>query len=251
MDSERAILRTSWLGRVPYGPTYELQRDLLERRKSGEVPDTLLLLEHDPVFTLGRRADDSHVLCDETALSNQGVEVFETDRGGKATYHGPGQLVAYPIVSIRELKLGPVTYVRILEETTIQLLREHGINGHRVVGKTGVWVGGEPGDKPKKGESPAGRKIAAIGVRISGGVAMHGIALNVSTDIDYYARIVPCGMPGLDVTTMSREADSSFDPQLIGKQWASIFADVLFFKIVWASVAFETEIQSAREPISV
>ena len=251
MDPERAILRTSWLGRVPYGPTYELQRDLLERRKSGEIPDTLLLLEHEPVFTLGRRADDSHILSNGGALSNLGVEVVETDRGGEATYHGPGQVVAYPIVSIRELKLGPVTWVRILEETTIQLLREHGINGHRVVGKTGVWIGGEPGDKPLQGENPAGRKIAAIGVRISGGIAMHGLALNVNTDIDRYAQIVPCGMPGLDVTTMSREAGSSFEAELIAKEWARIFADVLFFKIVWESSAFETEIQSAREPVSV
>ena len=248
---QRSILRTSWLGRVPYNPTYRLQRNLLERRKTGEIPDTLLLLEHEPVFTLGRRADESHVLSDEFTNTRGGAEVVETDRGGEATYHGPGQLVAYPIVSIRELKLGPVTYVRILEETTIQLLREHGINGHRVVGKTGVWIGGEPGDKPLNGENPEGRKIAAIGVRISSGIAMHGIALNVNTDTDYYAQIVPCGMPGLDMTTMSREVDSSFETGLIAKEWARIFADVLFFKIVWDSGAFETEIQSAREPISV
>lgn len=251
MVSERAILPTSWLGRVRYQPTYELQRTLLKRRVSGVIPDTLLLLEHEPVITLGRRADQSHVLSDDLAIATRGAEVVETDRGGQATFHGPGQFVAYPIVSIRELKLGPVGYVRILEETIIQLLRDHGINGHRVVGKTGVWIGGEPGNKPSKCENPAGRKIAAIGVRISGGVAMHGIALNVSTDLDYYAQIVPCGMPGLDMTSMSRETGALLDIESIARQWADIFADVLFFEVAWDSAAVASEIQSELEPVSV
>ena len=105
--------------------------------------------------------------------------MIATDRGGETTYHGPGQLVVYPIISIRQLNIGPVAYVRLLEEVTLQVLSDHGICGHRVVGKTGVWVGGEPGDKVAEGEAPLGRKIAAIGVRISGGIAMHGTALNV------------------------------------------------------------------------
>ncbi|MYA59216.1 MAG: lipoyl(octanoyl) transferase LipB [Chloroflexi bacterium] len=251
MVSERAILRTSWLGRVRYQPMYDLQRSLVERRQSGAIPDTLLLLEHEPVFTLGRRADKSHVLLDEFTIAARDAEVIETDRGGEATYHGPGQLVAYPIVSIRELKLGPVAYIRILEETTIQLLRDYGINGHRVVGKSGVWVDGEPGHKPPKGENPTGRKMAAIGVRVSRGIAMHGIALNVSTDLDYYAQIVPCGMPNLDVTSMERESDSSLDIERIAKKWAEIFADVLFFEVVWNNVAGTPEIQSKLEPVSV
>ena len=251
MVSERAILRTSWLGRVQYQPTYELQRSLLERRKLGEISDTLLLLEHEPVITLGRRADESHVLSDDLSVTAKGVKVVETDRGGLATYHGPGQLVAYPIVSVRELKLGPVAYIRILEETIIQLLRSYGVSGHRVVGKSGVWVGGEPGRKPPKGENPTGRKIAAIGVRISGGIAMHGIALNVSTDLDSYNQIVPCGMPDLDVTSMSLETGDSLDPRLIAEKWAGIFADVLFFEVVWDSPVDATEIQSALEPVSV
>ena len=251
MVSDRAILRTSWLGRVRYRPAYELQRSLLERRKSGEIPDTLLLLEHEPVITLGRTADESHVLSDGFSTMARGAEVIETDRGGKATFHGPGQFVAYPIVSIRELKLGPVAYIRILEETIIELLRDHGIIGHRVVGKSGVWIGGEPGHKPPKGQNPTGRKIAAIGVRISGGIAMHGIALNVNTDLDYYAQIVPCGMPGLDVTSMSRETGALLDLQSIADKWADIFADVLFFEVVRDSAADEVIIQSALEPVSV
>ena len=252
MVSERAILLTSWLGRVKYQPTFELQRSLLERRKSGEIPDSLLLLEHEPVFTLGRRADGSHVLSDDFTIAERGAEVIETDRGGQATYHGPGQFVAYPIVSVRELKLGPVAYVRILEETIIQLLREYGINGHRVVGKTGVWVGGEPGHKPAEGQNPAGRKIAAIGVRIGGGVAMHGIALNVSTELDYYDQIVPCGMPNLDMTSMLRESGQSPDIEWIAKRWTDIFADVLFYEVVWdGDDVAGTEIQSELEPVSV
>lgn len=251
MVAGRAILRTFWLGRVQYRPMYDLQRSLLDRRKSGEITDTLLLLEHEPVITLGRRADESHVLSDGLSIAARGAEVVETDRGGEATYHGPGQFVAYPIVSVRELKLGPVAYVRILEETIIQLLRDYGISGHRVVGKSGVWVGGEPGHKPPKGENPTGRKIAAIGVRISGGIAMHGLALNVSTDLDYYAQIVPCGMPNLDVTSMSLETGESLEPQLIAEKWAGIFADVLFFEVVWDNVTDATEIQSALEPVSV
>lgn len=251
MKLERAILRASWLGRVSYRPTFELQRSLVERCKSGDIPDSILLLEHEPVFTLGRRADESHLLSDELTIAGRGVELVETDRGGEATYHGPGQLVVYPIVNIRDLKMGPVSYVRILEETTIQLLRDHGISGHRVVGKTGVWIGGEPGSKPPKGSNPAGRKIAAVGVRISGGVAMHGIALNVNTDLDYYAQIVPCGMPGVDITSMARETDLSFDTESIARDWATYFAEILFFRIVWEPSAFGAELQSVREPVSV
>ncbi len=245
------MLRASWLGRVPYRPTYELQRDLLERRKSGAIDNTLLLLEHDPVFTLGRRADESHVLSDDCAITSGSVEIVETDRGGEATFHGPGQLVAYPIISIRELKLGPVAYVRILEEIIIQVLREHGISGHRVVGRTGVWIGGEPGSKPVDGANPAGRKIAAIGVRISGGVAMHGMALNVDTDLGYFAQIVPCGMPGLDMTSMSRELGSTLQTEMIARAWAEAFADVLYLEIDWRPASFLTNIQSAQVSVSV
>ena len=251
MGVERSTLRTSWLGRVPYRPTYELQRTLLESRKQEAIQDTLLLLEHEPVFTLGRRADDTHVISDGKQTAQGGAQVIETDRGGEATYHGPGQLVAYPIISIRALKLGPVAYVRILEETIIQVLRDHGISGHRVVGKTGVWIGGEPGNKPDAGENPAGRKIAAIGVRVSGGVAMHGMALNVVTDLRYYAQIVPCGMPGLDVTSMSRETGLPLQTESVAKAWAEAFADVLFLDIDWQPASYFADIQSARVPVSV
>ena len=172
-------MRSVWLGRVEYSEALALQRLLFDSRKEGTVPDTLLLLEHEPVYTLGRRADRADIHANDIALAEIGVSVAETDRGGEVTYHGPGQLVMYPVISIREAGLGPVSYVRILEQVVIDSLRHFGINGHRVVGKTGVWVGGEPGAKPPKGQNPAGRKIAAMGVRVSGGVAMHGLATNI------------------------------------------------------------------------
>jgi lipoyl(octanoyl) transferase len=199
-------MRSAWLGRVEYMDALKLQRSLFDMRKSGDVPDTLLMLEHEPVYTLGRRAMQDHVLADPATLAKIGVEVVETDRGGEVTYHGPGQLVMYPIISLREAELGPVAYVRILEQVGIDTLRQYGINGHRVVGKTGVWVGGEPGSKPVEGDNPAGRKIAAMGVRVSAGVAMHGLALNVSTDLSYFNHIVPCGMPSLPVTSIAAES---------------------------------------------
>ena len=256
MDEGRPILQTAWLGRVPYKPAYRLQQSLVERRKANDVPDTLLLLEHDHVFTLGRRADDTHVLSETSAISGLGAEVVDTDRGGEATYHGPGQLVAYPIVSIRELKMGPVAYVRILEETVIQVLKEYGVSGHRVVGKTGVWVDGEPGNRPSDGTNPSGRKIAAIGVRVSGGVAMHGMALNVGTDLRYYDQIVPCGMPNLDVTSMAREpgtieTGSPLEAEAVARVWADIFADILFFDLQWNPSGVVPDFQSASALVSV
>ena len=244
-------MRASWLGRVPYRPTYELQHSLIGQRKSGDIPNTLLLLEHDHVFTFGRRADKTHLVASEGVIKVRDAEIVETDRGGEATYHGPGQLVAYPIISIRELKLGPVAYVRLLEETIIQLLTMYGIRGHRVVGRSGVWIGGEPGSKPIDGANPTGRKIAAIGVRISEGVTMHGMALNVSTDLSYYSHIVPCGMPGLDVTSISREIGKLVQTEGIAQAWAELFADILSFEIDWTSASSLMDIQSAQVPVSV
>lgn len=251
MSTGRSLMRASWLGRVPYRPTYELQRSLSGQRKSDQIPNTLLLLEHDHVFTFGRRADETHLVAGESVIKEYGAEIVETDRGGEATYHGPGQLVAYPIISIRELKLGPVAYVRLLEETIIQMLAEYGIRGHRVVGRSGVWIGGEPGSKPIDGANPTGRKIAAIGVRISGGVAMHGMALNVSTDLSYYSHIVPCGMPGLDMTSISWEIGKPVETEVIARAWAELFADILFFDIDWISASSLVDIQSVQVPVSV
>lgn len=198
-------LRASWLETVDYGSALEIQRSAVEARKSGSIPDSLLLLEHPHVFTLGRRADDSHVLTDREALKKAGVEIHETDRGGEATYHGPGQLVGYPIIDVRAAGFGPITYVRMLEKTIIETLAEFGVDAHLVDGETGVWVGGVPDEKRHPGINPAGKKIAAIGVRITGGVSMHGFAINVSTDTSYFQHIIPCGMPDLPVSSIELE----------------------------------------------
>jgi lipoyl(octanoyl) transferase len=204
-------LRATWLGEVQYGPALELQRSVMARRKSGSIPDSLLLLEHPHVVTLGRRADETHLVTDRAGLEAAGVEIYETDRGGEATYHGPGQLVGYPIIDVRAAGLGPVTYVRALEETIIQTLSDYGVDAHVVDGETGVWVGGIPGEKRDPDKNPAGKKIAAIGVRISGGVTMHGLALNVSTDLSYFQHIIPCGMPDLPFTSVELETGSAID----------------------------------------
>jgi lipoyl(octanoyl) transferase len=233
MSGDVSPLRCAWLGTVPYGEALELQRSLLEQRKVGAVPDTLLLLEHPHVYTLGRRAAPQDVIAPPEVLRAIGAEVFETDRGGEVTYHGPGQLVAYPVFSIREAGLGPLTYVRILEQAVIEVLRESGVNGHRVVGKTGVWVGGEPGTKPEAGQNPAGRKIAAMGVRVSAGVAMHGFALNVTSDLSYFSHIVPCGMPGLPVTSIAAETGERIATSDVAASAASRLGALLQRDLNW------------------
>lgn len=224
-------MRAAWLGRIPYSDALALQERLLEARKAGSIPDTLLLLEHPHVVTLGLRGGAADLLNAPEWLTARGIEVHYTDRGGEATYHGPGQVVVYPIISIRAAGLGPVAYVRLLEQSVIDTLRLYGVDGHRVVGKTGVWVGGEPGVKPAKGRNPAGAKIAAIGVRVSSGITKHGLALNVSTDLSYYAHIVPCGMPDLRVASI--ETLTGTDPGLetVGFTAAEKFAGFLGSKI--------------------
>lgn len=219
-------MQVSWLGTQGYEDALSTQRQLHERRVSGEIPDTLLLLEHPHVITMGRRALESHVISDAETLTAAGVQVVETDRGGEATYHGPGQLVAYPIVDLRALGLGPVTYVAVLEQAIIDTLAVYLVEAHRVFGRTGIWVGGD-GQDPGEGNRPAGRKIAAIGVRISRGVAMHGLALNVSSDLAMFNHIVPCGMPGLDVTSIDEEQGAAPPVQIVGEQLARELAKAL------------------------
>ena len=192
-----------------------------------------MLLEHTHVVTLGRRADDSHLVTNRAGLKAADIEVFETDRGGEATYHGPGQLVGYPIIDVRVAKLGPVTYVRMLEKSIIETLAEYGINAHLVDGETGVWVDGVPNEKRDPETNPVGKKIAAIGVRISGGVTMHGFALNVSTDLSYFQHIIPCGMPDLPFTSIQLETGESADVRECATSISRKLSDNLQRKLVW------------------
>ena len=178
---------------------WDLQKELVRRRAEGEVPDLLLLLQHPHVYTIGRRGSRSDVLVSPAELERHGIAVYEVDRGGEVTYHGPGQLVGYPILGLRGL--GPLRYVRAIESALIDALHEYGLAAYAVPGRTGVWVG-EWGEE---------RKIAAIGLRISRGVASHGFALNVSTDLRYFDGIVPCGVDDRQATSMEREAGHSVD----------------------------------------
>jgi lipoyl(octanoyl) transferase len=181
------------LGTVGYQAALDLQKQLVEERKQGRIPDQLLLLEHPPVITLGARNHNarSNVLETAESLALKGVGLFETGRGGDVTYHGPGQLVGYPIVELPADRHDVHRYVRDLEEVLIQAVSDFGITAARIPGLTGIWVGDN--------------KLAAIGVRISRWVTSHGFALNVSTDLSNFGLIVPCGITDKGVTSMERE----------------------------------------------
>ena len=191
------------LGRVDYARAWEMQRALAQLRAEGAIADTLLLLEHPHVYTIGRRGVEADILLSREELERLGVQVHQVDRGGEVTYHGPGQLVGYPILDLRGWG-GPLRYVRALEATLIETLQDFGISSGRIEGQTGVWVWGGAG-----GEED--RKIAAIGLRISRGVSTHGFALNVNTDIRYFDNIVPCGIPNREATSMARELGKEVD----------------------------------------
>ncbi|MFN7920708.1 MAG: lipoyl(octanoyl) transferase LipB [Bryobacteraceae bacterium] len=168
------------LGRMPYAEAFRLQQQMVEERKHALAPDRLLFVEHPHVVTLGRNAHETNVLASPEILSRAGIELHQTDRGGDVTYHGPGQVVGYPIIDLREWKRDVVAYVRAIEQVLIDFLSEHGLRGERATGMTGVWVGGA--------------KVAAIGIHISRWVTSHGFALNVDTDLEYFRYIVPCGL---------------------------------------------------------
>jgi lipoyl(octanoyl) transferase len=180
------------LGRVPYAEALALQRSLVEDRRAGVIGDTLLLLEHPHVLTLGVRGDGGrgHILASADVLAARGIEVHETGRGGDITYHGPGQLVGYPIIDLNPGRRDVHRYVRDLETVLIRTAADYGIQAGRVEGLTGVWVGDD--------------KVAAIGVRIARWVTSHGFALNVSTNLDHFKLIVPCGIADRGVTSLER-----------------------------------------------
>jgi lipoyl(octanoyl) transferase len=207
----------AWLGRVEYEDAWALQKRIASERAEGERPDTLLLLEHPPVYTTGRRNAVSNLRPPDTML---GAPLIETDRGGDITFHGPGQLIAYPIIDLREAKLGVVEYVRSLEEVIIRTLRDYGIESGLECGLTGVWVGDD--------------KIAAIGVRVSrpgsasgAWVTTHGVALNVSVDLAWFERIVPCGISDRGVTSIERLTGDSPAPPQIAKRLAAHFGETI------------------------
>jgi lipoate-protein ligase B len=211
------VCEYSWLGSVEYEDACALQKRIAIERASGQRPDTLLLLEHPPVFTTGRRDARSNLRLPEHML---GAPLVESDRGGDITFHGPGQLIAYPIIDLRESRLSVVEYVRALEEVIMRTLREYRIESGLECGLTGVWVGAE--------------KIAAIGVRVSrpGGasgawVTTHGLALNVSPDLSWFERIIPCGISNRGVTSMERLTGNSPPLETAARGLSHHFGDVI------------------------
>jgi lipoyl(octanoyl) transferase len=202
------MIQYLYLGRVGYDDGLRLQAEIAELRSRGRIDNVLLLLEHPPVLTLGRNAHRTNVLATDELLAQRGVTVHEINRGGDVTYHGPGQLVGYPIFDLRTLRnpngdrpnsfrIGPVDFVRLMEEALIRLCGSFGVHAGRVAGLTGVWCG----------ESGPERKIGAIGIHVARGITSHGFAFNVTTDLRDFALIVPCGIPDHAVTSLDLEVE--------------------------------------------
>jgi lipoate-protein ligase B len=209
------------LGVTDYLEAWEMQKAIARQRDSGSLHDTLVLLEHPHTYTLGRRGKLSDVLVGDAALKQMGVQVRHADRGGEVTYHGPGQIVAYPIVDVRLLG-GPVTYVRTLEAVLIHTLRDFGLDAQREDALTGVWVGHE--------------KIAAIGVKISRGITIHGFALNVNPDLSYFQYIVACGIPGMTITSMERLLGASISLEDVSQRLVHHFGQLFGRRMEEATV---------------
>ena len=203
-------------GVVGYVEAWDWQVRIANGVREGTEPETLLLLEHPHTYTRGRLAPDSDLLLDEATLAAQGITVVETDRGGLITYHGPGQLVAYPIIRLRG-RGGPHRYVRILEQVIINVLSDSGLDATTVDGRTGVWT------------SDGQRKIAAIGVKIAGGVAYHGFAINVDPDLTMFEGIIPCGITDRAVTSMAAELGMVVSMDAVAESVARMFCGELRF----------------------
>ena len=213
------MIQYVYLGRVAYDDALRLQAELAALRQEGRIENVLLLLEHPPVLTLGRNAKRANVLASDELLAARGVTLHEINRGGDVTYHGPGQLVGYPIFDLRSLRnpasgarLGPVDFVRLMEEALMKLCGEFGVKAGRICGLTGVWcrpAGGNSLDGscgPKAIDPPAGeKKIAAIGIHVSRGITTHGFAFNVAKDLSGFALINPCGITDRPVTSLETE----------------------------------------------
>jgi lipoyl(octanoyl) transferase len=240
------------LGRLDFGTALHLQETLVELRKQERIGNTLLFVEHSPVITLGRNANDSNIVAPRAVLEEKGVELFEINRGGDVTFHGPGQLVAYPIFDLRSFtpKLGAVDFVRRLEDVLMRICANYRIETQRIAGMTGVWTmeheplrvarerrGGVERDYARDTETdivrtePA-RKIAAIGVHISRGVTSHGFALNVTTDLDYFKLIVPCGLTK-PVTSIEFETGEQPSLEDVANLASRSFGEIFGSQILW------------------
>jgi len=219
MNRSRTV-RACWLGRKPYRDAWHLQQRLAAALRAGEGSDTLLLLEHPPTFTMGKAALPDHLLWDEGERARREVEVVWSDRGGEATYHGPGQLVGYPVLDLAHFEITIPRYIGVLERALIDYLRDLGIDsGPGQPGLTGVWSGGE--------------KVAAIGIKLSGSVVSHGFALNLTTDLSYFDGIVPCGHVEKRPTSVQALSGVSVDVGLAAHDCSAHLADLLGADLVW------------------
>jgi lipoyl(octanoyl) transferase len=214
-------------GTVPYEEAREAQLRLAGERQREEIPDVLLALEHPPVYSRGRRSTAAELPMGVEWYERQGIEVRDTDRGGRVTYHGPGQLVAYPIVSLRPYGDDVHEYVRRLERVMIESLGEHGVQAGLIEGETGVWVPRE--GRPLPAAPPVGQaaaKIGSIGVHVSRGVTTHGLAVNVNNDLQPFEWVVPCGIEGCQVTSLSRELGAEQDLDAFASTLAAKFGEI-------------------------
>jgi len=211
-------------GIVPYEEARDLQRRLAARRQRDEIPDVLLLLEHPPVYTRGRRSQPEELPMGAEWYEAQGIEVRDTDRGGLVTYHGPGQLVAYPIVHLGAYGDDVHIYVRGLEQVMIEALGEAGVPAQTIEGLTGVWTEGEP---PPTFSANKARKIGSIGLHVSRGVTTHGLAINVNNDLQPFEWIIPCGIEGVAMTSLSRELGAEQDLGAFAETLAAAYGRVL------------------------
>ena len=208
-------------GLVPYQDALHLQEELVVRRRAGEVPDTLILLQHPHVITLGSSSDPEHVLVVDDERERLGIELYETGRGGDVTYHGPGQLVAYPILDLKPDRRDLHAYLRDLEAVLIRVAASFGVEAERSEGATGVWT--QTG------------KLAAIGVRVSSGwITSHGVALNVRSDLTYFRTIVPCGIRDREVTSLERELGSAPALEAVAESVVRHFSEVFDHEILIA-----------------